>query len=57
MGLAAILNSMTVGNVLGKLNISANGLNLEQLQEIMDGVVKLVESKKQRKVNSKKGQG
>jgi len=45
-GLSSILNSMTVGNVLGRLNIGTDGLDIEQLQEIMEEAVVLVESKK-----------
>jgi len=53
-GLAAILNSMSVVNVLDNLNIKMNGLNLEQLQDVMEEAVALVEAKKQGATRSKK---
>ena len=45
-GLAAILNSMSVVNILETLNIKMDGLNFEQVQEVMNEAVALVESKK-----------
>ena len=51
-GLSAILNSMSVVNALESLNIEMDGLNLEEIQEIMEQAVVLVEAKKQKTTRS-----